>query len=660
LHQDKKGVHWANKKLMVTLPHQKWINIMSDQVKHECGIVLIRLLKPLEYYQEKYGTWMYGLNKLYLLMEKQHNRGQDGAGAVNLKVGQVAGKKYFHRIRSNKSNPIKDVFKHIHEPIENANFTTPDLLKDSSWARENIPFAGELYLGHLRYGTFGNQSIDYVHPVMRENNWKSRNLVLAGNFNLTNVDEIFDALVDLGQHPKDYTDTVTILENVGHFLDEENQQLFRQFKNEGYTNREISEHIERNLDVRKVLERSSRRWDGGYAIAGLIGHGDAFVMRDPWGIRPAHYYADDEIVVVASERPVIQTAMNVKIGQVQELKPGHALIIKKDGRVNEELVQVPQTRRSCSFERIYFSRGSDRDIYQERKALGHLLAPIVLEKVNYDIENTVFSYIPNTAETAFYGMVQGIRDVMNKSKLARIRELGPDASDEEIQKILSQEPRVEKIAIKDVKMRTFITDDSNRDDMVAHVYDVTYGIVQNHVDTLVIIDDSIVRGTTLKKSILRILDRLNPKKIIIVSSAPQIRYPDCYGIDMAKLKDFCAFSAAIELLKERGMERIIDEVYRKCKEQQFLPKEEIVNYVTEIYKPFTPEEVSAKIAEMLRPANINAEVEIVFQTVENLHQACPNDTGDWYFTGNYPTAGGNKVVNTSFIHFVEGVNKRAY
>lgn len=633
---------------------------MSDQVKHECGIVLIRLLKPLEYYQEKYGTWMYGLNKLYLLMEKQHNRGQDGAGAVNLKIDQAAGKQYFHRLRSNKTNPIKDVFKHVHAPIEQVAENHPELLNNPQWAKENLPFAGELYLGHLRYGTFGNSSIEYVHPVMRENNWKSRNLVLAGNFNLTNVDEIFNALVELGQHPKDYTDTVTILENVGHFLDEENQNKFRQFKNEGYSNRDISSLIERDLDVRKILERSSRRWDGGYAIAGLIGHGDAFVMRDPWGIRPAYYYHDDEIVVVASERPVIQTAINVRSVQVQDLKPGHALIIKKDGRVTEELVQVPQQRRSCSFERIYFSRGSDRNIYQERKALGRLLTPIILERINYDIANTVFSYIPNTAETAFFGLVNGIRKHLNKIKIEKIKALGCNITDEEVERILELEPRVEKIAIKDVKMRTFITSDQSRDDLVAHVYDVTYGIVKNQEDTLVIIDDSIVRGTTLKRSILKILDRLHPKKIIIVSSAPQIRYPDCYGIDMAKLKDFCAFTAAIELLKERGMENVIQDVYQKCKEQQYLPKEEIVNYVKEIYRPFTDEEISGKIAQMLRPKDIDAEVEIIFQTVENLHEACPNDTGDWYFTGNYPTPGGNKVVNTSFINFMEGINQRAY
>ncbi|MBS2212792.1 amidophosphoribosyltransferase [Carboxylicivirga mesophila] len=633
---------------------------MSDQIKHECGIVLIRLLKPLEYYQEKYGTWRYGLNKLYLLMEKQHNRGQDGAGAVNLKIDQPAGQKYFSRHRSNKANPIKDVFEKINEPFIKQQEKNPELLNDPIYAKEHLPFAGELYLGHLRYGTFGNHSIDYVHPVLRENNWRSRNLTLAGNFNLTNVDEIFQSLTELGQHPKDYTDTVTILENVGHFLDEENQLLFRKYKNEGKSNREISQCIEDELNIREILERSSRRWDGGYAIAGVVGHGDAFVTRDPWGIRPACYYADDEIVVVASERPVIQTAMNVRSVQVKELKPGHALIIKKNGKVTEELVRVPQTRRSCSFERIYFSRGSDRKIYEERKELGRLLAKTILEKVDYDIENTVFSYIPNTAETAFYGMMEGVRREMDQVKKQQILDMGSDIDADKLDKILSLEPRVEKIAIKDVKMRTFIADDDSRDDMVAHVYDVTYGIVKNGVDTLVIIDDSIVRGTTLKKSILRILDRLHPKKIIVVSSAPQIRYPDCYGIDMAKLKDFCAFAAAIELLNESGRTHIIDEVYKKCKEQQFLPKEEIVNHVKEIYRPFTAEQVSAKIAEMLRPEDIEAEVELVYQSVQNLHVACPDDNGDWYFTGDYPTPGGNKVVNTSFINFVEGNTGRAY
>jgi amidophosphoribosyltransferase len=633
---------------------------MSDQIKHECGIVLIRLLKPLSYYQEKYGTWRFGLNKLYLLMEKQHNRGQDGAGVVSLKLNQPAGKKYLSRQRSNDGNPIQEVFSGIHSRFDAVNEHHPELLNDPVWAKENLPFAGELYLGHLRYGTFGNNSIDYVHPVMRENNWRSRNLVLAGNFNLTNVDEIFKTLVDLGQHPKHYTDTESMLENVGHFLDEENQLLFRQFKNEGYSNNEISALIERNLDVRKVLERSSRRWDGGFVIAGLFGHGDAFVTRDPWGIRPASYYANDEFVVVASERPVIQTALNVRSVEVKELKPGHALIIKKDGQVSEEMVTVPQEKKSCSFERIYFSRGSDRDIYKERKELGRLLSPIILDKIGFDLENTVFSYIPNTAETAFYGMMEGVREHLDVEKTKKIMALGKELNEEKVTKILSLEPRIEKVAIKDVKMRTFIADDSSRDDLVAHVYDVTYGIVKNRVDTLVIIDDSIVRGTTLKRSILKILDRLHPKKIIVVSSAPQIRFPDCYGIDMARLKDFCAFAAAIELLKDSGQEEIIERVYKQCKDQQYLPKEEIVNYVKEIYRPFTDEQVSDKIAEMLKPDDIDAEVEVVYQIVDNLHKACPNDQGDWYFTGNYPTPGGNKVVNTSFINFVEGINTRAY
>lgn len=633
---------------------------MSDQIKHECGIVLIRLLKPLEYYQQKYGTWMYGLNKLYLLMEKQHNRGQDGAGAVSLKIDQPSGMRYISRVRSNSNNSIQDVFNQIFKPIQEAEAKHGALIQDAAWAKTNLSFAGELYLGHLRYGTFGNNSIDYVHPVMRENNWRSRNLVLAGNFNLTNVEEIFKALENLGQHPKDISDTVTILENVGHFLDEEIQLLFRQFKNEGLSNKEISFAIEKDLNVRQILERSSRRWDGGYAIAGMFGHGDAFVARDPWGIRPVNYYADDEIVVVASERPVIQTAMRVKYDQVQELKPGHALIIKKDGTVSEELVRVPQERKSCSFERIYFSRGSDRSIYQERKMLGRLLAPIILEKTGNDIENTVYSYIPNTAETAYYGLLEGVRERIRDIQKEQIVAEGVNISENRLQEILALAPRTDKIAVKDVKMRTFISSDTGRDDMVAHVYDVTYGIVQNEKDTLVVIDDSIVRGTTLKKSILKILDRLHPKKIIIVSSAPQIRYPDCYGIDMAKMGDFCAFSAAIELLKESGQEQVIQDVYRQCKEQQYLPKEEIVNCVKDIYRPFTAEQISAKIAEMLRPDDIHAEVEIVFQTIENLHLACPNDLGDWYFTGNYPTPGGNKVVNTAFINYVEGRNQRAY
>ena len=632
---------------------------MSESIKHECGIALIRLKKPLNYYQEKYGTWQYGLNKLYLLMEKQHNRGQDGAGVVSVKLDLNPGQEYIHRYRSTETNPIKDVFEKIGKGVKKAVKSGKDI-SNIDWAYQNLPYAGELYLGHLRYGTFGRNNINFVHPVLRQNNWKSRTLVLAGNFNMTNTDELFQKLIDLGQHPKNYTDTVTVLEKVGHFLDEENQFRFRQYKNEGYSNREISPLIEENLDVQSILENASKDWDGGYAMAGLIGHGDAFVTRDPWGIRPAHYYEDDEIVVVASERPVIQTVMNVKYDEVKEVKPGEALIIKRNGDVSSQMVRVPHKRKSCSFERIYFSRGSDADIYHERKELGRLLAPTILEAVDYNIEQTVFSYIPNTSETAFYGMMKGVDQHMIKWKKDQIKGRNGSLSEEELVEIISREPRIEKIAIKDVKLRTFIADDASRDDLVAHVYDITYGVLKENEDTLVIIDDSIVRGTTLKRSILRILDRLNPKKIIVVSSAPQIRYPDCYGIDMAVLERFIAFNAAIELLKDHGKEDLIQEVYQKCKAQENLPKEEIVNYVKEIYRQFTAEEVSAKIAELLKPEDCKAEVEIIYQSIENLHQACPNDLGDWYFTGNYPTPGGNKVVNTSFINFVEGVEGRAY
>jgi amidophosphoribosyltransferase len=569
------------------------------------------------------------------------------------------GLEYINRHRSIEDNPIKNIFDKVAKGIKKAEKNKP---KDASirWIYENVPFSGEVYLGHLRYGTFGRNSIEFVHPVMRQNNWKSRTLVLAGNFNLTNTDELFQKLIGLGQHPKAYTDTVTILEKVGHFLDEENQLHFRNYKNEGYSNREISPLIEKNLDVQKVLENASKDWDGGYAIAGMFGHGDAFVMRDPWGIRPAFYYYDDEIVVVASERPVIQTVLNVRAESVSEVKPGEALIIKKDGSVSSKMIRVPHTRRSCSFERIYFSRGSDKDIYQERKMLGRLLSPAILKSIDFNIEDTVFSFIPNTSETAFYGLVQGVRQYCVDWKIKEMKARNGSLTNEDLETILSVEPRVEKLAIKDVKLRTFIADDASRDDLVAHVYDVTYGIIRNNLDTLVIIDDSIVRGTTLKKSILKILDRLHPKKIIVVSSAPQIRYPDCYGIDMAVLEKFIAFSAAIELLKDTNQGHVIDEVYRKCKEQENLPKEEIVNYVKEIYKPFKAEEVSAKIAELLKPDDCVAEVEIIYQTIENLHIACPNDTGDWYFTGNYPTPGGNKVVNTSFINYIEGNGGRAY
>lgn len=632
---------------------------MSDQIKHECGIALIRLLKPLSYYKEKYGTWKYGINKLYLLMEKQHNRGQDGAGIVCVKDHLQPGSSYINRYRSIEPNPIKDIFDKVNKPLKKARRAGFDV-ESCEWAYGNFPFAGELYLGHLRYGTFGKNSIDFVHPVMRQNNWKSRNLVLAGNFNLTNTDELFEVLISLGQHPKAYSDTVTALEKAGHFLDEENQLLFRKYKNEGIDNSKISPLIEKNLDLQNILERATKDWDGGYAMAGLIGHGDAFIVRDPWGIRPAHYYYDDEVFVVASERPVIQTVMNVQWDQVHEVNPGEALIVKKDGEIKHEMIRVPHQKKSCSFERIYFSRGSDRNIYLERKELGRLISPRILKAIEYDFENTVFSYIPNTSETAFYGMIEGIREYLVDWKIDKIKEKNGALSNEEIKNIISLEPRVEKIAIKDAKLRTFITDDASRDDLVTHIYDVTYGIVRNNIDTLVVIDDSIVRGTTLKNSILRILDRLHPKKIIVLSSAPQIRYPDCYGIDMTRLEKFIAFNAAIALLRENGNESVIDDVYQKCKEQQNLPKEEMVNYVREIYRMYTADEISAKIAKLLKPEDCRAEVEIIYQSIEDLHKACPNDQGDWYFTGNYPTPGGNRVVNSSFINYVEGKNIRAY
>jgi len=633
---------------------------MSDQIKHECGIALIRLLKPLEYYQSKYGSWMYGLHKLYLLMEKQHNRGQDGAGLATLKLDPIPGRKYIHRFRSNSSTSIKDVFDEVNSYHVRAQRKNPELLNDPLWAKENLPSAACLYLGHLRYGTFGGGDIEFVQPLMRENNWKSRNLILAGNFNMTNVDELFKGLIDLGQHPKEYSDTITVLEKVGHFLDEENQLLFRQYKNEGYSNKEISELIAKDIDIKKLLQEASKDWDGGYAMAGIIGHGDSFVVRDPWGIRPAFYYKDDEIVVVASERPVIQTVMNVAASSVNEIKPGEAIIVKKNGQVTLEEIRVPQKRSSCSFERIYFSRGSDMDIYQERKQLGRLLIPSILKSINYDIENTVFSFIPNTAETAFYGMVDGLKSYLLQEQKKEILAFGEKLTEDEFDRVMSKKIRVEKIAVKDIKLRTFIAQDKGRNDLVGHVYDITYGTIREGIDNLVIIDDSIVRGTTLRESILKIIDRLKPKKIVIVSSSPQIRYPDCYGIDMAKLSDFVAFKAAIELLKDSGNEHIINEVYKKSKAQENLPKEEIVNYVKEIYKAFTPEEISVKIAELLKSKDVNADVEIVFQSIEDLHAACPNNNGDWYFTGKYPTPGGNKVVNRSFINFIEGRNQRAY
>ncbi len=600
------------------------------------------------------------MQKLYLLMEKQHNRGQDGAGMASLKLGMPPGNKYIHRYRSNRSNPLKEIFERLNIDYHNISGNNSDLLNDPSWAKEHLPFASEVYLGHLRYGTYGGNKIDFVHPVSRENNWRSRNLVLAGNFNLTNVDEIFRHLLELGQNPKDFSDTVTVLENIGHFLDDENQKIFDNNKKKASSNKEISQIIEKELDVSKVLRRASQRWDGGYAIGGMLGHGDSFVVRDPWGIRPAYYYYDEEIVVVASERPVIQTTLKVCSDKVNELPHGSAIVIKASGEIRIDEVRPPREKKACSFERIYFSRGSDKDIYSERKKLGHLLTSQILKMVDNDLRKTVFSFIPNTAETAYLGMVRGMEEYLNDIKISKIEAMKANGNWEDLERVIGLRPRVEKVAIKDVKMRTFIAEDAGRDDLVEHVYDITYDTVNKAEDNLVILDDSIVRGTTLKKSIIRILDRLEPKKIIVVSSSPQIRYPDCYGIDMARLSDFIAFKAAISLLKKTGRESIINNVYRKSKEQQGLPKEDIVNYVKEIYLPFSDEEISAEIANMLHTPDVRAEIKVIYQTVDNLHLACPNNLGDWYFTGNYPTPGGNKVVNTSFINFIEGINARAY
>ncbi len=633
---------------------------MSDSIKHECGIAMLRLLKPMEYYIEKYGTWSYGLQKMYLMMEKQHNRGQDGAGIAGIKLNVPPGNRYIFRQRSNQANPIKEIFGLIYEDIDALTRKHGEEFKNPAFIKERVPFACDIYLGHLRYGTYGNYNIDYVHPVSRENNWKSKNLVMAGNFNLTNVGEVFKSLVELGQNPVDFSDTVTILENIGHRLDEENERLFRKFKEEGFSKKEISPMIENNLDVTSILQKASRNWDGGYAMAGMIGHGDAFVMRDPAGIRPAFYYVDDEVVVVASERPVIQTIFNVRTDNVMELPPASAIIIKKSGETTIEKLREETELRKCSFERIYFSRGTDKNIYRERKKLGELLTKPVLKSVDYDLDNTVFSYIPNTAESAFYGLIKGVEDYLSQVKIDHILSRGKYLSREELEKIINQRPRVEKIAVKDAKLRTFISEDKGRDDLVGHIYDVTYGVIRRGIDNLVVIDDSIVRGTTLKKSIIRILDKLDPKKIVVVSSSPQLRYPDCYGIDMAKLGDFIAFKAAIELLKDTGRESVINQVYEEAISELKKPVVEMRNVVREIYKPFCPDEVSAKIASMLKSDEIKSEVEIVFQSIEGLHQACPGHLGDWYFTGNYPTPGGNKVVNQSFINYVEGRNVRAY
>ena len=632
---------------------------MSDAIKHECGIALLRLKKPLEFYKEKYGSAFYGIQKMYLLMEKQHNRGQDGAGFASIKLDVQPGERYISRVRSNDAQPIQDVYAQINERINQEMASHPEYTDNVALQKANIPYIGELFLGHVRYGTFGKNNIESVHPFLRQNNWMHRNLIVAGNFNMTNVKELFNSLVELGQHPKEMADTVTVMEKIGHFLDDEVTDLYLECKNNGLTKREASPVIAEKLDIAKILKRASRGWDGGYAMAGLLGHGDAFVLRDPAGIRPAYFYEDDEIVVVASERPVIQTVFNVEFEKVKELLPGNALIIKKNNTVTVQEINTPTLKKACSFERIYFSRGSDAEIYQERKNLGKLILPAVLEAIDEDTDNAVFSYIPNTAETSFYGMVEAANDFLNQRKNQFILNNLKTLTKEKLEEILSVKIRTEKVAIKDAKLRTFITEDSSRDDLVAHVYDVTYGVIKP-TDNLVIIDDSIVRGTTLKMSILKMMDRLHPKRIVVVSSAPQIRYPDCYGIDMAKLEGLIAFQATMALLKERNIYHIVDAVYAKCKLQENLADAEVVNYVTEIYAPFTDTEISNKIAELLTSETINAEVKIIFQTIDNLRQACPNNLGDWYFTGDYPTPGGNRVVNRAFINFYEGKDARAY
>ncbi|MES2589308.1 MAG: amidophosphoribosyltransferase [Bacteroidota bacterium] len=633
---------------------------MSDAIKHECGIALLRLKKPLQFYLDKYGSAFYGLTKMHLMMEKQRNRGQDGAGLVNIKFDMEPGERYISRYRSINKNPIQDIFDHVNSKFKKIGKENKDNLKNVEFLKKNAGFTGELFLGHLRYGTFGKNSIESCHPFLRQNNWITRNLCVAGNFNLTNVDELFDVLLEIGQHPKEKSDTVTVLEKIGHYLDVENEEMFKTLQAKGYSYVDSYKHIAENLNIENILKMSSEFWDGGYAMAGLFGHGDAFVLRDPAGIRPCYWFENDEICVVASERPVIQTAFNLKFEDIKELTPGHALIIKKNGLVTETKINEPTVKKSCSFERIYFSRSNDKEVYNERINLGKLIVKQVLESVNHDVDNSVFSFIPNTAETAFYGMIKGLEDYQNDKKYMALVNLKEKPTPEELKEIIYGRARIEKIVIKDAKLRTFITQDDERDDIVSSSYDIAYGTVRAKVDNLVVIDDSIVRGTTLKQSILRILDRLEPKRIVVVSSAPQIRYPDCYGIDMARMGDFIAFSATIELLRETGREQVIQDVYKKCKDQAHLPKEQIKNYVKEIYKTFTAQEISDKIALMLTPSNINAEVKIVYQTIENLHEACPDHLGDWYFTGDYPTPGGNKVVNTAFINYMEGKNERAY
>ncbi len=631
---------------------------MSDTIKHECGIALLRLKKPLSYYHKKYGSSLFGINKMYLMMEKQHNRGQDGAGFASIKLNMNPGERYISRIRSCEKQPIQDIFNQISTRVQEQINLNPELQKNSELLKQKAPYVGEVMLGHVRYGTFGSNGIESVHPFLRQNNWMHRNLIIAGNFNMTNVNELFENLISLGQHPKERADTITVLEKIGHFLDDAVAKIYKKLKKEGYNKFQASPQIAERLKIAKILRKSSKDWDGGYTMAGMIGHGDAFVLRDPAGIRPAFYYEDDEIVTVASERPVIQTVFNVPIEKIKELPPGNAIVIKKSGDVSIKEVLEPLEKRSCSFERIYFSRGSDASIYKERKKLGELLFPKVLKTINKDIENTVFSYIPNTAETSFYGLIEESQNWLKKQISEEIEKEPIDRN--RVIQLLNLNPRIEKIAIKDAKLRTFITADNSRNSLVAHVYDITYGVVKP-TDNLVIIDDSIVRGTTLKQSILTMLNRLNPKKIIIVSSAPQIRYPDCYGIDMAKLEDFIAFQAALALHKDRGtLQQTLDDIYKNCVASKEIPRTETQNHVVALYQPFSAEEISDKIAALLVTPEIKTEVKIIYQTIENLHLACPENKGDWYFTGNYPTPGGNRVVNRAFMNFYEGKSERAY
>jgi amidophosphoribosyltransferase len=630
---------------------------MSDQIKHECGIALIRLLKPLSFYQEKYGSSLFGIHKIQLMLQKQRNRGQDGAGIATIKIDPKPGTRYISRKRSNNPQYLRHLFEQVNEYFKDL---SAEQINDPIWLKDHKPFTGEVLLGHLRYGTHGLNNIETCHPFLRQNNWINRNLVLAGNFNLTNVDELFKELVELGQYPKEKSDTVTVLEKIGHFLDDEVQRLFTWFKPDGYSNKEINDLIAEHLDIQRLLKRATKRFDGGYVMAGMLGHGDAFIMRDPNGIRPAYYYQDDEVVVAASERPAIQTAFKIRHLHVQELKPGHALIIKKNGKVTEEPFIEPRERKSCSFERIYFSRGTDQQIYLERKKLGHQLTDQVMEAIDFDLENTVFSYVPNTAETAFFGLMEGIEEKLNGIRRDKILALGNDPDPEEIDKILAIKPRFEKIVVKDAKMRTFIADTEERGDLVSYVYDVTYGIVRNYIDTLVLVDDSIVRGTTLRDSIITMVDRLHPKRIIFVSSAPQIRFPDCYGIDMSKMGDFVAFQAMVALLEEKDENHLLEEVYEKSLAQLEISKNKVKNYVVELYDHFKYEEISHKISEILSPKDVDADIKIIYQTLEGLRNAIPNHTGDWYFSGNYPTPGGNKVVNRSFINFMEKKDVRAY